>query len=323
MFESTLFILLCALILDWTVGDPDVIWNKVPHPVVLFGKAISFADRKLNLEKFDAPQRMRNGALAICLLIILSIVVAFFLEWLLSFLGWFSIVVEIVIVAILLAQKSLFLHVKQVAVELGSSGLKGGQAAVGKIVGRDPKLLDEEGVCRASIETLAENYSDGVLAPAFWYGVFGLPGIFAYKMINSADSMIGYKSNRYLHFGKAAAQIDDLANWLPARLSALVIALGALCSHGFNSAKNAVNICLQDAGLHRSPNAGWPESAMAGALDIALGGPRKYDHEIVQQAYLNASGKRALGVPDIYKALSIFSYACFALMAVVAMLMLF
>ena len=183
------------------------------------------------------------------------------------------------------------------------------------IVGRDPEMLDQSGICRAAIESLAENFSDGVVAPAFWYAVFGLPGIIVYKMINTADSMIAYKNEKYLWFGRAAAHIDDLANWVPARISAVLIAVGGFSLH-------ALKVAFHDSGLHRSPNAGWPEAAMAGASGLALGGPRVYAHETVQQAWLNGAGKRMLSVKDIEDTVYIFHRSCFALWAVFAVLLI-
>jgi adenosylcobinamide-phosphate synthase len=220
-------------------------------------------------------------------------------------------------VFVLLAQRSLHDHVLAVATGFQQGGLEGGRDAVAMIVGRDPAMLDESGIVRASIESLAENFSDGVVAPAFWYCVFGLPGLFAYKMINTADSMIGYRNEKYLWFGRAAAQIDDLANWLPARLSTLILAGGVWSSKGNQSAKKSIAIAFRDAGLHRSPNAGWPEASMAGGMDVALGGPRRYPHETVQQAYINASGRMELSAADIKPALNVFAKTCGVLWALV------
>jgi adenosylcobinamide-phosphate synthase len=167
------------------------------------------------------------------------------------------------------------------------------------------------------VESLAENFCDGVIAPAFWYLVFGLPGLITYKMINTADSMIAHKNQQYLHFGRVTAQIDDLANWLPARLSSIIIALGGAIEFGPNRGMDAISVAMRDAGLHRSPNAGWPEAAMAGACRIALGGPRRYGNETVPQAFINATGKRDLGPGDISLAMDVFTYACFSLWVVV------
>ena len=308
-----LFILLLALVLDWYFGEPEVLWSRIPHPIVLFGKAVSYADQHLNSSSDDNNTQYKKGAIAISILIVAALLVSFLLQGLIGSTGVFGFIIELFIVFVLLAQKSLADHVEMVANGLKDEGLEGGRKAVGMIVGRDPGSLDQSGVSRAAIESLAENFSDGVVAPAFWYAIFGLPGIIVYKMINTADSMIAYRNEKYLWFGRVAAQIDDLANWLPARISALLIAIGAGMLNGNAGFKNALIVALRDSGLHRSPNAGWPEAAMAGGADLALGGPRIYPDEIVQQAYLNSSGKRKLGVGDIQKAIQIFTLACFAL----------
>ena len=315
--DNFAIILLLALVLDWFLGEPQVIWSRVPHPVVLFGKAVGIADKALNLATDGPANQRRKGAMAICLLLVVALFAAMLVQWVLGFFEPISRVFECLIVFVLLAQRSLFDHVKAVSDSLRRNGVEGGREAVGLIVGRDPELLDETGICRASIETLAENFSDGVVAPAFWFGVFGLPGLFIYKMINTADSMIAYRSEKYLHFGRVTAQIDDLANWLPARLSFGIIAFGAVFVSGLRSAKNSVSVVLRDAGLHRSPNAGWPEAAMAGAMDIALGGPRKYAHETVSQAFIHGSGKRDLSARDIETSLRFFRAACFVLWGLV------
>ena len=312
MFDP-LFILLIALVLDWYFGEPEALWSRLPHPIVLFGKAVSFADKRLNKSKDSDQEQYKNGSVAISLLILLALFVSFFIQGVVDFFGPIGFIIELFIVFVLLAQKSLADHVEAVAIGLKEDGLKGGQKAVGMIVGRDPSSLDKSGVSRAAIESLAENFSDGVVAPAFWYAVFGLPGIIVYKMINTADSMIAYRNEKYLWFGRVAAQIDDLANWLPARLSAVLIALGSGMLNGVAAFKNAMIVALRDSGLHRSPNAGWPEAAMAGGVDLALGGPRIYPDETVQQAYLNSSGKKDLGVKDIKHTIQVFALACFSL----------
>jgi len=315
MGEWMLLILLIALVLDWKFGEPEILWSRITHPIVLFGKAVSFADKQLNIESDADSTQYKKGAMAICLLILLALLVGLALGWVIELVGWLGLFIELFIVFVLLAQKSLADHVGAVAVGLRENGLEGGRAAVGMIVGRDPDTLNQSGVCRAAIESLAENFSDGVVAPAFWYAVFGLPGIIVYKMINTADSMIAYKNEKYLWFGRVAAQIDDLANWVPARLSALLIAMGGASAH-------ALKVAFQDAGLHRSPNAGWPEAAMAGASGLALGGPRVYSYETVQQAWLNGAGKRELAAQDIEATLWIFNKSCFALWAIVLALLI-
>ena len=308
-----LFILLIALVLDWYFGEPEALWSRLPHPIVLFGKAVSCVDKKLNCKSDDCEDQYKKGALAISLLIFGALLTSLFIEGVVSFLGPLGFVLEVFIVFVLLAQKSLSDHVEKVVEGLKEEGLKDGRKAVGMIVGRDPGRLDKSGVSCAAIESLAENFSDGVVAPAFWYAIFGLPGIIVYKMINTADSMIAYRNEKYLWFGRVAAQIDDLANWLPARISAVLIAIGAGMLNGIGAFRNSLIVALRDSGLHRSPNAGWPEAAMAGGADLALGGPRIYPDELVQQAYLNSSGKRDLAAKDIKSAIQIFALACFTL----------
>ena len=320
--ETGFIILLIALVLDWYVGEPEFLWSRLPHPVVLFGKAVSFFDRSFNNPEKSDEQQYKSGALSIGFLICASVGAGVLLDFLFSLIYPIGLVLEALVVFFLLAQKSLADHVRAVAIGLKEEGIEGGRRAVAMIVGRDPELLDRNGICRAAIESAAENFSDGVLAPAFWYAIFGLPGIIAYKMINTADSMIGYKSERYLHFGRAAARIDDFANWLPARVSVLVICGAALLVRGKIAMQNGFAIAFRDSGLHRSPNAGWPEGTMAGAIGIALGGPRVYAHETVEQAWINSPGKRDLDVSDIEACMDVFSRSCHVLWAVVASLAL-
>jgi adenosylcobinamide-phosphate synthase len=260
--------------------------------------------------------------MALLVMLAVAVLIGIVVAWLLRHLGLIGTLLELAIVAILLAQKSLADHVRAVAEGLRLGGLAGGRKAVSMIVGRDPQTLDRSGVSRAAIESLAENFSDGVVAPAFWYALLGLPGLLAYKMLNTADSMIGHRSEKYLHFGRWSARADDFANIIPARVSVLIIALGAMSLDGLAAARAAAGCALRDAGLHRSPNAGWPESAFAGALGFALGGPRIYAGESVQQAWLNGAGKIALDAADIDRALVLFARACFALWAVVFLLIL-
>lgn len=306
----TLLILAVALVLDRIVGDPPKLWNRVPHPVVVFGWAISALDHFFNGKRMHAETRRFNGAVAIGALLAASFLLGAIIHSLLSAFGWFGLAVEAVIVSLFLAQKSLADHVGAVATGLKRGGLEGGRQAVSMIVGRDPATLDEPAVCRAAIESLAENFSDGVVAPAFWYALLGLPGLFAYKMLNTADSMIGHKNAKYLDFGWASARLDDFANWPAARLSILLIAAGAWIADGTRSARAAVDVALRDNGLHRSPNSGWPEAAMAGALDIGLAGPRIYGGVRVDEPMINAAGRTVATTADIGLGLRIFNRAC-------------
>ncbi|MGV3551976.1 adenosylcobinamide-phosphate synthase CbiB [Rhizobium sp.] len=315
----TLYVLLFALVLDRAVGDPENAWKTIPHPVVLFGKAVSFFETHFNRKGLNDRDRRAYGMMAILALLIGSVIVGLALARLFAYAGIFGILLEIVIVAVLLAQKSLADHVFAVGQGLRKDGIAGGRKAVSMVVGRDPNLLDRAGVCRAAIESLAENFSDGVVAPAFYYAIFGLPGLIAYKMLNTADSMIGHKTPRYRHFGWASARLDDLANWPAARLSALFIAIGSWIRRGRPSARKSAIVALRDHGVHRSPNSGWPESAMAGALDIALAGPRSYAGEQVMEPMQNSAGRKNIGPTDIDMALEVFWAACSVLAVVVAL----
>ena len=320
--SETLFILFLALVLDRLVGDPDTLWRRLPHPVVLFGKAIGGMDRLFNEKRLSAETRRFNGVAGIAVLLAVSVFLGIVLHRFLAAFGFFGAVIEIAIVAVFLAQKSLYDHVRAVATGLREGGIEGGRRAVSMIVGRDPATLDEPAVCRAAIESLAENFSDGVVAPAFWYALLGLPGLFAYKMLNTADSMIGHKNAKYLDFGWASARLDDLANWPCARLSILFIAAGAWVARGRAAARAAIGAALRDAGLHRSPNSGWPEAAMAGALGIGLAGPRIYGGARVDEPMMNASGRTVATVADMDLSLRIFSGAC-AVLAVFVLLAAF
>ncbi|SES29307.1 adenosylcobinamide-phosphate synthase [Tranquillimonas rosea] len=274
--------LLLALLLDGALGEPEALWRRVPHPAVLMGRAVGALDRWLNAD----PHRVWRGAAAVALLV----AGAWWIGRLVAELplGW---ALEIAAAAILLAQRSLVEHVRAVAEAL-RDGVPAGREAVGRIVGRDTAALDGDGIARAAIESAAENFSDGVVAPAFWFLVAGLPGLLVYKVVNTADSMIGYRTPEYEAFGKVAARLDDALNWVPARLSAALIAL----AHGRPDARHVI---LRDARLHRSPNAGWPEAAMAAVLGVALSGPRSYAGEMRAFPYVNPEGRNALGPDDI------------------------
>ena len=310
---GTLAILIAALLIDRLVGDPPRLWNRIPHPVVVFGWAIAGFDRSFNRKRMSAETRRFNGTVAIVVLLAAAALAGYVLHGLLAPFGLFGHVVEALLVAVFLAQKSLADHVRAVADGLRSGGIEGGRKAVSMIVGRNPATLDEPAVCRAAIESLAENFSDGVVAPALWYAVFGLPGLLAYKMLNTADSMIGHKNSKYIDFGRASARLDDLANWPAARLSAGLIAAGAWLRRGRRAARMAIGTAFRDSGLHRSPNSGWPEAAMAGALGISLAGPRVYGGARVDEPMMNAAGRSRTAATDIDSALDIFGAACLTL----------
>lgn len=321
--EYQLTILFAALILDWYVGEPEILWKRISHPVVWFGRVVEVLEERLNGSSDSAEVQYRRGALAWLMMITIALIAGFLVQWLVGSIWWLAgWMVEVFVVSVFIAQKSLRDHVGAVAMGLKNEGIEGGRREIAKIVGRDPESLSTSEICRGAIESLAENFSDGVVAPAFWYAVFGLPGLFAYKMINTADSMIAHRSEKYLYFGRVSAQADDLANWIPARLSAKLIILGTWLVSGFGSARAAFDCALSDAGMHASPNAGWPEAAMAGAIDVALGGPRSYAGETVFLPYLNAAGRTSLEVSDIKLALKIITVASFCAWAAVAVIFL-
>ncbi|MGO7583738.1 adenosylcobinamide-phosphate synthase CbiB [Rhizobium ruizarguesonis] len=311
--DENLLVLLLALLLDRIAGDPQWLWSRMPHPVVVFGAAISYADRQLNPASLTGSQRRMNGIAAILALLLLTVAAGFVFNRFFALFGPVGILLETGLVAIFLAQKSLADHVSAVAVALRDEGLTGGRAAVSRIVGRDPETLDEPAVCRAAIESLAENFSDGVVAPALWYAVFGLPGLFAYKMLNTADSMIGHKSEKYIDFGWAAARLDDVANWPAARLSILLIAAGAWIRRGTSAGREAIRVAMRDGALHRSPNSGRPEAAMAGALNVQLAGPRIYGGVIVREPMINDTGRDVATSGDIEDGVSVFYASCMVL----------
>ncbi|KAA2313589.1 cobalamin biosynthesis protein [Pseudooceanicola sediminis] len=273
-------ILTLALLLDALLGEPRWIWSRLPHPAVLMGRLIGWADRQMN---HGTQRRLRGLALTALL-----VVIGWFLGTAIAALGWLP---QLLVAAILLAQRSLVQHVAAVARALRIS-LPEGRRSVAMIVGRDTAGMDGPAVARAAIESAAENASDGVIAPAFWFLVAGLPGLLIYKLINTADSMIGYRTPRYERFGWAAARTDDLLNLIPARLSAL--ALAALSGH-----LGQWRAIVAEANRHRSPNAGWPEAAMARALDVALSGPRAYDGQMRDYPFVHPTGRRHAGAADI------------------------
>jgi adenosylcobinamide-phosphate synthase len=294
-----------ALAIDKIFGEPDFLWKNFPHPIIWFGKAIEQAERAF-LKGDDSPYvKRRNGFLVIAGLMLLAGAAGALLHWLFLKLGVAGLILEAAVASIFLAHKSLLDHVRDVATALQDSGLEAGKLSVARIVGRDTAPLDGAGVCRAAIESLAENFADGVIAPAFWFLVAGLPGLFAYKMLNTADSMIGHMNERYRDFGRASAKLDDVANFLPARLTGVLFALATLFLSGSTAAKRSFSTMMRDARLHRSPNSGWPEAALAGGLNIALAGPRVYKGAIANEPMLNSGGEHQLKSRHILRAIAL------------------
>ena len=262
-----LFLLLAALALDAAIGDPPWLYRHVPHPVALLGRLISFFDRRLNRESRAETERRWRGALVVLVVAGIAAAVGWGIHALARTWRW-GWIVEIVAASTLVAQRSLFEHVRDVAAGLASGGLAGGRAAVAKIVGRDPQSLDEHGVCRAAIESLFENFSDGVVAPVFWFVVLGLPGLAAAKAINTLDSMIGHLTPRHRAFGEAAARLDTAVNFVPARLAGVVIAAASAIAPS-SGPLASLRVMWRDGAKHRSVNAGWPEAAAAGEIGRA------------------------------------------------------
>jgi len=313
---------LIALAVEAGFGYPDALFRLIRHPVVWMGALIGILDRGLNDPALSPVHRRLRGVLS--LLFLLGVVFGTGLAVQLAamiWLGrWLGILVLAGLTSSLLAQRSLHDHVAAVAVGLETAGLAGGRAAVSRIVGRNPLKLDEAGVVRAAIESLAENFSDGVVAPVFWGALLGLPGMAAYKAMNTADSMIGHRTPRHEAFGWASARCDDVVNLPASRLSALFILMAALLMRA--DWRGGARAVRRDAGRHRSPNAGWPEAAMAGALGLRLAGPRVYGDTLVQDGWMG-DGRAEATVSDLRRALALFRLACAVQMAVIAALVLF
>ncbi len=280
---SAALLLACALCLDAALGEPDWLWSRLRHPAVLMGNGVGQLDKRLN----RGGNKRLKGVIALVLLV----GIAGALGWLLALLGP---VAEVVICAILLAQNSLVAHVRAVGDGLLDS-ITEGRAKVAMIVSRDISEMTEAQVARSAIESAAENLSDGVIAPAFWFLIGGLPGLLIYKAVNTADSMIGYRNETYRDFGWASARFDDLLNLIPARLTCLmIVALSGQWSRWTE--------IISDARRHISPNAGWPEAAMARALDIALAGPRSYHGQLRDLAWVNGDARREIGAAEVFRA---------------------
>jgi adenosylcobinamide-phosphate synthase len=304
---SGLFIVIAALAFDALIGDPDWLWRRLGHPVALIGTLIDTLDRRFNREDQSPQQRRSAGIAGTAILVVVAGAVGALVQAIVQQLPAGNILLAL-IASIFIAQRSLYQHVAEVRSAFAEGGLADARDAVAMIVGRDPENLDEAGVCRAAIESCAENFSDGVVAPVFWLALLGLPGLIAYKAINTADSMIGHRTERYEAFGWAAARLDDLVSLVPARLAGLLLAIVAPVAGG--SIATSLKLMRRDAPTHRSPNAGWPESAMAAALGLALAGPRRYAEAMVDDPFLNATARKDANPDDIGRALDLFFAAC-------------
>lgn len=311
---TTLFILLAALGIDGAFGYPQRLYRAIGHPVTWIGALIGKLDDTLNREGRSDAARRGLGILAMMTVIAIAVAIAWLIEGALAG-SWLGAIILAFLASTLIASRSLYEHIRDVARSLDKEGLDAGRRAVGCVVGRNPQTLDEHGVARASIESLAENASDGIAAPVFWFAVLGLPGLAVYKAINTADSMIGHRTPRHEAFGWAAARLDDLVNLPASRLTGLLFTAAAWIVPG-SSAKNALRAMFRDASKHRSPNAGWPESAMAGALGLQLNGPKTYGETRVDDAYMG-DGRRDATAFDIYRALRIASTAWGMMIAII------
>ena len=305
---------LAALLVDAVTGDPPALYRRVPHPVAVVGRGVGILEARLNDPALSDARRLVRGGVA-ALLVVAAAAGAGALVHALASAAPAGAVIEAVAASVLVAYRGLRDHVGAVARGL-ESGLADARAAVSHLVGRDPASLDRSGVARAAVESLAENFADGVVAPLFWYVLLGFPGLLAYKAINTLDSMIGHRDPRYRSFGRVAARVDDAANWLPARLAAALLAVAALALPGA-SARGALRAAFRDARRHRSVNAGWPEAAMAGALGFSVAGPRRYGGRTVEDAWMG-DGRRDLGSKDVRAALRHYAVAAALLAALLA-----
>ena len=315
------FVLLLALLIDRSIGDPDWIWRKVPHPVAAFGAGIKWFETRFNRKSMSSRHRKWFGIIAILVLLLVTFIIGLFIHRFLLQLGFTGIIIEALVASIFIAQKSLVDHVGKVEQAFKQGSLVEARSAVSLIVGRETKKLSESAVCRAAIESLAENSSDGIVAPVFWYLILGLPGLFCYKLVNTADSMVGYKNERFKDFGWASARLDDVVNFIPARLTAFIVILTSGLFINWKAAAKALEVVKKDARHHHSPNAGFPECAFAGALDVKLLGQRIYSGKAVDEPFQNDSGKMA-DPDDIYRAIRLFKRSMDVLFLIILVLFL-
>jgi adenosylcobinamide-phosphate synthase len=307
---------LLAMLIELALGYPPPLLHVIGHPVTWIGSLIGALDRSLNREADGQRRRRIAGIVTISVVTAMAGSVAYLLQNVLLRLP-FGIFAAALVGSSLLAQRSLYRHVADVATALETGGIDAGRVAVARIVGRDTAALDAAGVARAAIESLAENFSDAIVAPVFWMAIAGLPGAAIYKAINTADSMIGHLTKRHAAFGWAAARLDDLVNLPASRLAALFLIAAAMTGQCEGGA--AWRATWRGAARHRSPNAGYPEAAMAGALGLALAGPRIYDGVEVNDA-LMGSGRRDADAQDIRRALKLYRRADAALIVLLVLI---
>jgi adenosylcobinamide-phosphate synthase len=319
MFAALAFL---ALLVEGVLGYPQALYAAVGHPVTWIGALIAWCEDAWNHPRLSFVRRRFNGILALLVIVVLTAAVTVGLSLALAWVSGIAGAVLLgVLASMLLAQRSLDEHAIAVAKALETGGIEAGRQAVQQIVGRDTEGLDEAGIARAAIESVSENFSDGVVAPLFWMVLLGLPGAAVYKAVNTADSMLGHRSERYLAFGWAAARLDDLLNLPASRLAAFWIVGAAHILRGPASAAAAWSAVRRDARLHRSPNAGWPEAAMAGALRLKLSGPRVYEGIPVNDPWMG-DGREEVSGTDIRAALALYRGACFLQASAVGLLAL-
>ncbi|MDZ7905519.1 MAG: adenosylcobinamide-phosphate synthase CbiB [Cypionkella sp.] len=302
--------MLIALVIDAAIGWPDALYRRLGHPVTWIGALIARLETRWNRA---GTGRKWRGVATFAVVVAAAALPAYAITLALPD-GWIGAVVAGVLAWPLVAARAMYTHVAAVARPLEAGDLGAARRAVSMIVGRDPAQLDSAGIARAALESLAENTSDGIIAPLFWGAILGLPGIAAYKAINTLDSMIGHKTPRYQDFGWFSARADDWVNLIPARLTGVLFALTS--AHPLR----ALRTMRRDARAHRSPNAGWPEAAMAGALNIRLSGPRVYENDVAQEPWLNG-GARDPSCADIGAGLRLYIRALALMAALMAALL--
>lgn len=312
--SDTAALVLAAMLLDAVLGDPRRLYRVIPHPTVVMGRALSFCDRLFNRPESGGMTRRIAGAVSTLAVVAsfgaLGVLVSAALSR-----GWGGFWLEALLASVLIAQNSLYRHVADIATALERGGVEAGRDAVAHVVGRDPESLDAHGVARSAVESLAENFNDGVVAPVLWGLLFGFPGIVGYKALNTADSMIGHLDPRYRDFGRAAARLDDAANWVPARVAGILLAVSG-AQRGVGRVADALGVMWRDGAGHRSVNAGYPEGAMAGALGMRLAGPRRYGGIVTADPWLG-QGTWEATADDIRRGLRVYVGACLLLAVLV------
>ncbi|MEO8668317.1 MAG: CobD/CbiB family cobalamin biosynthesis protein [Bauldia sp.] len=315
MFGEHLAVLAAAMILDVAVGDPAWLWRRLPHPVSLVGRLVSGFDRAFNRTGRRPWLLKALGAMTVTLLLIAALAVGALIELALAAIpyGW---VATAIVISVLLTGRDLWNRARAIAKAFETGGLDAARAAFALLPG-DSAGLDEARLCRATIEKVACGFADGLVAPVFWFALFGLPGLLACKAVNVADAAVGHLSLRHRDFGWATARLDDFFNLPAGRIAGHLITLAAPLAGG--SVAGARAVMRRDAPRHRSANAGWPEAAMASALGVTLGGPRRYSGILVDDVYLNAAGRREAIPGDIRRALKVYVGAGVILLAIVAL----